>query len=332
MAPVCLIVQPIHPAGLVRLRAGGLAPRLASGYDMATVAREIGEAVAVITRSAGLDAGAMDAAPSLRVIGNHGTGTNAIDTGHAAALGIPVVVTPEANAVSVAEHAIALMLGVARRLPAADRATRAGDTGFKYRSHFLELSGKTLGIVGFGRIGRRAAAIARHGLGMRILVHARRPDRAALAGLGAEAVDLPSLLRGADVVSLHLPLTPDTRGMIGAGELALLRAGAILVNTGRGAVLDEEALLAALGEGRLAGAGLDVTAHEHLPPDHPLRARDDVILTPHIGGSTEEALERTALEVAGQILDVLAGRRPPHLLDAAVWERRRGAVDGPLKR
>ncbi|MDF1585188.1 hydroxyacid dehydrogenase [Marinimicrococcus flavescens] len=323
MARTCLIVQPIHPAGLLRLRAGGLEPRHASTDDMATVAREIGEAVAVITRSAGLDAAAMDAAPALRVIGNHGAGTNAIDTAHAARLGIPVVVTPGANAVSVAEHAVALMLAVARRLPAADRAVRAGDASFKYRSHFVELSGKTLGVVGFGRIGRRTAAIARHGLGMRILVHARRPDPEGLRALGAEAVDLQTLLRQASVVSLHLPLTDATRGLIGACELAQLRAGAILVNTGRGAVLDESALVAALEAGRLAGAGLDVTAHEHLPDDHPLRSREDVILTPHIAGSTDEALERTALEVADQILDTLADRRPPHLLDEGVWERRR---------
>lgn len=323
MAGTCLIVQPIHPAGLLRLREGGLEPRQATEDDMATVAAEIGQAVAVITRSAGLDAAAMDAAPALRVIGNHGADTNAIDAAHAAALGIPVVTTPEANAVSVAEHAVALMLGVARRLTAADRAVRSGDGAFKYRSHFVELSGKTIGIVGFGRIGRRTAAMARHGLGMRVLVHARSPDREALQAVDAEAVGLAALLQEADVVSLHLPLTPQTRGFIGAAELALLRPGAILVNTGRGAVLDEQALVAALKTGRLSGAGLDVTAQEHLPEEHPLRHRDDVILTPHIAGSTDEALERTALEVADQILDTLAGRRPPHLLDPQVWERRR---------
>jgi D-3-phosphoglycerate dehydrogenase / 2-oxoglutarate reductase len=321
---VCLVLQPIHPDGVELLRRAGIEPVAASAADMATVAAEIAAAVAVITRSAGLDRTAIDAAPSLRVIGSHGVGLDRVDVEHASALGIPVVHTPHANAESVAELAVALVLAVAKRLGRADRAARTGDANFKYVAPIQELAGKTLGIVGFGRIGRRTAEMLTQAFRMRLLVHDPTVAPEAVEALGGRACDsLEALLAQSDVVSLHVPLRPSTRGMIDARRLALMRPTAILVNTARGAVVDEPALVDALRAGRLAGAGLDVFAAESLRPDDPLVALDDVVLTPHIGGSSDEAARRTALSVAGQVLDVLHDRRPDHLADAGVWSRRR---------
>ena len=324
MSTRCLIVQPIHADGIAVLRAAGVEPVAASASAMAVVAREIADADAVITRNAGLDRAAIDAAPRLRVIGNHGVGLDPVDVAHASAQGIAVVFTPAANAVAVAEHAVALVLAVAKQVLEADRATRAGDFGFKYRSRILELRGKTLGVIGFGRIGRLTAESLVRGFGMRLLVHAPSAPDAAIEALGGErAASLDALLHASDVLSLHVPLRAGTRGLIGARELALCKPDAILVNTARGAVVDEDALVAALRDGRIAGAGLDVYASESMPPDHPLLALPSAVLTPHVGGSALEAGRRTAVQVAEQVVDVLRGRRPEHLVDPDVWPRRR---------
>lgn len=319
----CLIVQPIDPVGWAVLRAAGIEPVSASSSDDATVAHEIRDAIAVITRSAGLAGASIDAALALRVIGNHGTGLDPVDVPRATAHGVPVVSTPEANVASVAELAVTLALAVAKNVVAADRASRSGDVGFKYGARIQELTGKTLGVVGFGRIGRRTAEAFVRGFGMSLLVHApsARPEAIELAG--GRACSLDELLAESDVVSLHVPLRPSTRGLIGAPELARMQPTAILVNTARGAVVDEKALAAALRSGRLAGAGLDVLETEPVARDHPLLALPNVILTPHIGGSSHEAARRTAESVARQVVDVLQDRRPTHLVNPEVWTRRR---------
>lgn len=322
--PECFIVQPIHPAGLERLREGGVTPRIATAHDMATVAREMPGCVAVITRNAGLDAAAMDATRSLKVIANHGVGTNKIDLKHAASLGIPTIFTPTANARSVAEHAVALMLALARRVIAADDAVRRCDWSLRYDARMVELHGKTLGLVGFGTIGRLTAAIARHGLGMRLVVFSPGTPDAAVAEAGAErAATLQALLEVSDVVSLHRPLRPDTLNMIDAEALTLMKPTAFLVNTARGELVDTAALAEALHAGRIAGAAQDVFKVEPAPADEPLLRAPNSVLAPHIGGVTEEAMRETALQCAEQVLDVLAGRRPPHLVHPEVWEKRR---------
>lgn len=320
----CLLVQPIHDAGIRRLEEAGVAVRSASRPDMATVAAEIGDAVAVVTRNAGLDARAMDAAPRLRVVGNHGVGLDPVDVAHATRLGIPVVNTPGANASSVAELAIALMLALLKRLPQADRATRTGDGRFRYAARFRELSGKRVGIVGFGAIGRRTAEMLRGAFDADVLVWSRSAGDDDLARIGARrAPSLVQLARESDVVSLHLRLTPETRGLVDGAVLDAMKPDALLINTARGGLVETAALVAALAERRIGGAGMDVFAPEDVPLGDALLGLENAILTPHIGGSTEEALERTALTVAEQVLDVLAGRRPRHLVDPAAWERRR---------
>lgn len=320
----CLLVQPIHEIGSQVLTAAGIEARLASDSDMVTVADEIPGAVAVITRNAGLSRAAIAAAEDLRVIGNHGTGYDPIDVPFATERGVPIVNTPEANVHSVAELAVGLMLALAKRLLPADEATRKGLFSFKYHHPSGEIAGRTAGIVGYGRIGQRTAAILRAAFGMRLLVYSPSADPEALRSQGVTKVDhLHDLLRASDVVSLHLPLTDKSEGLIGAAELACMKPTAILINTSRGPVIDEPALVEALQRRQLAGAGLDVYTTEAMAADDPLLALDNTVLTPHIGGSSQEALERTALQVAEQVIAVLRDERPKHLVNPEVWSRRR---------
>jgi D-3-phosphoglycerate dehydrogenase len=322
MERVCLIVQPIHPVGEELLMAAGFRPRLASRFDMETVAREIGDAVAVFTRSAGLNASAMNAAPRLRAIGSHGVGVNAIDVERATDQGIPVFNTPDANRAAVAEHTLALMLAVARHLVEADRTARAVDFDFKYRTTFVDLSGKVLGVIGFGGIGSRVAAMAKVALGMRILVASESADPAQLRRLGYEAVALDDLLSQSNVVTLHRPLLLEAKPLIGARELRLMKPSALLVNTARGGLVDEKALARALTDGLIAGAGLDVFASEQIPKTHPLLSAPNTVLTPHIAGSSQDALKRTAEQLVERLVAVFEGR-PLDLVNPSVWNRRR---------
>ena len=328
----CLILQPIHPAGHETLRQGGVEPCVAADLAPAALAAAVADVRAIITRDAPVGADLIAAAPRLEVIGVHGVGVDPIAVDAATRRGVAVVNTPGTNARSVAEHALALTFHLAKAIGAGDRAARAGDTGFKYRTRLVELEGATFGVVGFGDIGRATARLAR-GLGMDVVAWSRsRPDADVAAEGVRRAPDLSALLAESDVVSLHLPATPATRGLIGRAEIGRMKPGAFLVNTARGALVDEAALAEALRSGALAGAGLDVFATAGLAPDSPLRGLDTVVLTPHVAGSTEAALRRTAVAVAEAVLDVLAGRRPRHLLDEDAWPRlraRRGDAEAP---
>lgn len=303
--PVVFISEPINPLGLEILapHCHCVAPWLDDN-----VAGEIPEdAEAIMVRTYSVTAERMDAASRLRVIAKHGVGIDNIDVVSATARRIPVLWTPEANADAVAQHALALTLGLANRLASADEALRAGR--FLERLDFgsVELTGRVLGIVGLGRIGRRVARRAKAGLGMEILAYDPFVNDSGVATL---VDDLDELLSRADVVTLHVPLTDETRGFINASRLAHLKPTAFLVNTSRGPVIDEEALARALADGALAGAGLDVFRNEPPAPDHPFLTAPRVILTPHVAGLSDQALVRVATEAAQGILDVLQGRRP----------------------
>ena len=252
----------------------------------------------------------------------HGVGYDPVDVTHAAARGIEICNTPVANAWSVAEHAIALLLALAKQTRAADQAVRAGAFDARYTLRLTELRGRTLGVVGCGRIGRATARIARAGLGMRVCGHSPSADPARLRRLGIEpSASLGELLERADAVSLHLPHRPETRGLIGRAEFARMKPGALLVNTARGALVDHAALLEALAEGRLGGAGLDVFRQEPVPPDDPLLTLPNVVLSPHVAGSSDRALEMTALAVAAAVLQAARGRRPRHVITVARGKR-----------
>ncbi len=246
------------------------------------------------------------AAPRLLVVARAGVGVDNIDVAAATAAGTVVAFAPAANAVSVAELAIGLMLSLARHLPQANADTRAGGWN---RLHYMgtELAGKTLGLVGFGRIGRLTAARAR-AFDMRILAADAllTPDAEALVGTGAQLVSVEQLLTEADFVSLHVPLTPATRGLLGAAQLARMKPSAVLVNTSRGEVVDEAALAAALEAGRLRGAALDVREREP-PTVGRLERLPNVILTPHVGAFTDEAQRRVVDAVCRDVRAVLDG-------------------------
>jgi D-3-phosphoglycerate dehydrogenase len=223
----------------------------------------------------------MQACPRLKLLSLWGTGTDHVDLAAAARRGIAVANTPGVSATSIAEHTLALLLAVARRIPQVDSATRAG--GWP-RGQSVQLHGKTCGIVGLGAIGREFARLA-NGFGMRVIAWTMHPRP------GDPVIDLDDLYRTSDVVSLHLRLSDQTRNFLGAREFGLMKKSAIFVNTARGAIVDEPALVDALASGRIAGAGLDVFAVEPLPPGHPLTALSNVVITPHCAGVTPEALE-----------------------------------------
>lgn len=321
--PTCVIAQPIHPIGAQRLRDAGVEVVQSPGPELAALRGVIADADAVIVRD-GLPADVIDAAPRLAVIANHGTGTDKIATAHAATLGIPVVYTPDANVRAVAEHALMLMLAAAHQVALADAATRAGDWRFKYEQTMLSLYGRTLGIVGLGRTGRLLCHMARQALAMEVLVWSPSAAPGEAEALGAQRVDtLPALLAEADVISLHRPLRPDTRHTLDAAAFAQMKPGAIVVNTSRGGLIDEAALNDALRRGRLFGAGLDVFEREPLQPGAAIASARHAVLTPHVAGSSQEALQETARQCADQVVAVLRGQLPPHLLHPALWAQRR---------
>ncbi|MEJ8813359.1 hydroxyacid dehydrogenase [Variovorax ureilyticus] len=260
---------------------------------------------AVISRTVQLSARAIASCPSLKVISKHGVGVSNIDVDAATSRGIPVYVTPGANAQSVAEMTLGLMFAAARRIGWMDAELHAGR--WSRAQDGIELHGKTLGLVGFGQIGQRVATVCQ-ALGMEVVAF----DPALADGASpVEGVRLmPSfdaLLPVVDVLSLHVPLNRHTRNMLGAAQFGAMRRGAILVNTARGEVVDEPALVAALQSGQLHAAGLDTMAIEPLPAGSALAALPNVVLTPHVGGSTPAALAGMASGAARNVLGWLRG-------------------------
>jgi D-3-phosphoglycerate dehydrogenase len=268
---------------------------------------------AIILRgSRPITARVMAAAPGLKVIAKNGAGVDSVDIAEAMRRGIVVAVAAGANADAVAEHAVALMLALVRELPRLDRQMRAG--GWATTAHQgRDFRGSVVGIVGYGSIGRSAARLAA-ALGARVLV-LRRSGTA--DGFEVET-RLDRLLARVDILSLHCPLTDATRGLIGRRELSLMKPGALLVNTARGAVVDEDALVDALRSGHLAGAGLDTFASEPMAAGHALLSMDQVLLTPHVAGATRDAAIRVATVAARNVLDVMQGRAiaPANLVNA----------------
>ena len=299
----CVVVQPIDAAGTALLRDAGVTVELAPDTTIPTLAPLLADADAVITRNWGFPAEAMALAPRLRVIGSHGTGVDRIDLAAARARAIRVVNTPGANAADVAELALGLMLALARGLVAADGAVRAGDDGWRLRHRGRALGGLCLGLWGYGAVARALAPMAR-ALGMEVMALSAHATPADMHRDGVRAAaDVHELLSRADVLSLHG--LPGARPLLDAAALAALRPGALVVNTARGALIDEDALALALHRGHLGGAALDVTQVEPLPAHSPLRGAPRLILTPHVGGTTDRGMRRTAVAVALAVLDAL---------------------------
>jgi phosphoglycerate dehydrogenase-like enzyme len=305
-----LLFEPMHEAG-TRLLASRGEVILAPAPDEAALRPLIGDVDAVVIRAVGsLGRSLLEAAPRLKVIGRHGVGLDTIDLAAATERGIRVVYTPEGNAESVAEHFFAMALALSKRLLEADRALREGRWQVRHEYYGRELRGRTLGVVGFGRIGRATARIGHHGFAMPVLYHDLQAAPPAVeAELGARRVPLEALLAEADAVSLNLPLTAGTRHLIDRAALRRMKPDAFLVNLGRGPLWDETAVLEALESHRIAGAGSDVFEVEPTPRDNPLLRHPGFVCTPHMSSHTDEAMRRMSL-VAEDVLAVLDGREP----------------------
>jgi D-3-phosphoglycerate dehydrogenase len=262
----------------------------------------------------------MGQADELQVISRTGAGVDNVDVVAATRMGILVTVVPGANTRSVVEHALTLILSLMKQIPLMDREIRRDNFAIRFKNLPRDLNGKTLGLVGLGRIGAELARICRQAFDMHILAYDPyvAPETKAAVKAWVEFCDLERLFREAEVISLHVPFSPETQKMIGAQQLGWMKPEAFLVNTSRGGVIDEAALVQCLKERKIAGAGLDVFAREPLPEDNPLKSLDNVILTPHTAALTRECVMRVAVEAAQATLDVFRGRKPDGLVNPEV--------------
>ena len=300
--------QVIHEEALTLLRENA---KVSVGFG--PEARELDDALlrevnALLVRTKPLSAQQIEKAPQLRVIARHGVGVDNVAVETATRRGIPVLITPRANLRSVAEHVFALALAVSRNLLRADRYVREGRFAERDSLMGRELFGETLGVIGLGRIGEEVARIGAAGFGMRVLGYDPYLEEKAARAKGVEPMSsLDELLSACDLVSVHVPLTQETRGLLGTRELGLMRPGSVLVQAARGGVVDEGALVEALRGGPLAGAGIDVFGEEPPPADHPLFSVENAVLSPHTAASTRQAMRRMGLDAARGILDILGG-------------------------
>ena len=308
-----LLTDPIAPEGEAALACAAHVIR-APDTSADTIRRLARAADGIITRSK-LPDDLFEAAPSIRAVVVHGTGTDLVPLGAAAGRGVVIANLPGGNAQSVAEYCVMAMLMLARNIVAVVETLKAGtwDSARALGAGTHEIAAMTLGIVGVGEIGRRLAKICRQGFGMRVLGNQRRLDR-----LPAEAEPAPfnMLLKNSDFVVVTCPLTPQTRHMFNGDTLGLMKPTAWLINVGRGAVVQEQALVAALREKRIAGAMLDVYEHYRLEPGHELLGLPNVILTPHFAGMTRESRARMGVAAAEEMLRMLAGEAPRNLVHA----------------
>jgi D-3-phosphoglycerate dehydrogenase len=312
--PLVIVADRIAREGYALLEQACRVVRL-EGASLDRACDALPEVEGLIVRSeTRVDAALIERAPRLRVIGRAGAGVDTIDVSTATARGIVVVNAPGGNAVATAEHTLALMFSLARHVPLADRLMKDGRWK---RSQLVgtELTGKTLGLVGLGRVGTEVARRAL-GLEMQVLVYDPYVPDDHIRTLGGEPSSLDALLERTDYVSLHVPLTDATRGLIDAARLARMRPGACLVNCARGELVDQAALLAALDAGRIAAAAIDVYPEEPVRPDDPLPRHPRVIATPHLGASTVEAQASVAIQVVREVLAVLAGQPPQFAVNA----------------
>ena len=298
------------------LRDVGLEPRLApkrGARGPGELKRLLDGAVGAIVSTDPFDADVLRAAPDLRVIARVGVGTDSIDLAAATRHGVVVTVTPGANEATVAEHTIALMLALVRRICEQNASARRGEWNRTGPHVPGSLGGSTVGLVGYGRIGRLVARMLR---GFDVQLLATDPT---VTDADVALVDLPELLARSDVVSLHAPLEPSTAGLIGAHELQAMRPGAVLVNTARGGMVDERALLDALRSGHLGGAALDVFVEEP-PLGNELLALPNVVATAHVAGLSERSIDEMTQRATASVVDVVAGRRPTDVANPAVFD------------
>ena len=299
----CVIVQPIESCGVRLLKDAGLSVFEAPIPELKIFKSHLMSARAIITRNLGLSDEAINLAPNLEIIASHGTGTDTINQVAASKRNIKIVNTAGSNAKSVAEHALALMLACAHQIPLADQSIRSGSWSFREELRIKEISSLQLGLIGYGHVARELGLLAR-GLGMTVSVYSQNISKSELSKNGLLLSNsLEALLAGCNVISLHG--VPGCAPRLNRNLLQNLNKDSIIINTARGALLDEAALAELLHEGKIRAAGLDVFSEEPLPQESPLFDCPNLIMTPHIGGSSVKALENTANLVAQKVIDAL---------------------------
>ena len=318
MKPKVLVTETIHQAGW-ELLAKDVEAVAWAGASGEPLEKALEGAQGVIVRVAKFSAEVIRGAKGLKVIAKHGVGYDNIDVKAATECGVVVTFTPAANSQSVAEHALALMFAVARRIGDFSRDLALKKLQAQKLYQGVELAGKVLGVIGVGGAGGRLAKMAGAGLGMRVVGFDpyKDPWPEGIEKMGG----LDALLAEADFVSIHVPLTPQTRNLINASALAKMKSSAILVNTARGGIVDEAVLGEAIKAGRIAGAALDVVVDEPVKVDHPLAGLRNVLLTPHVAGVTEEGMRGMAENAAEDVLRVLRGEMPKYPVNREVLQK-----------
>ena len=267
-----------------------------------------------------VDASVIDSAPKLKIIAKHGVGYDNIDVAAASKRWIPVAVTPYANNMSVAEFTVGLMLALSKKFYPSNQALKAG--AYRGLKEFtgVDLWGRTVGVIGAGRIGSEVARICRLAFHMNVLAYDPYITEAYITNLGARPVgDLEDILRKADYLTVHCPLTPETKDIIGEKELKMMKPTAYVFNTARGGIINEQALVDALDQGRIQGAAIDATVVEPPGPDDPLVAHEKILVTPHIAANSDEAMSRMAAMAAREILRVLNGEKPFNIVNPEIY-------------
>jgi D-3-phosphoglycerate dehydrogenase len=313
----------VDPEAEVLARVGARIVEATTGEEEELLAL-VEDADAILTCFAKVSADVIRAGTRLQVVGRYGIGVDNIAVDEATRLGIPVTNVPAYCLDEVAEHALALLFAFARKICRYDTAVRDGEWGLATGAPTFRIAGRTLGIVGFGKIGRTLAAKAR-GLGLIVVAFDLRMSGADAREQDVEPVSLEELARRSDFVSVHTPLTPETEGLIGESILRRMKPTAFLINTARGGIVDQEALLRALDEGWIAGAGIDVFVPERLAADHPLLAHPNLLATPHVAFYSEESVLALEVLAAENVAAVLSGWRPHALVNPEVLELDRWA-------
>lgn len=296
---------------------------IADNSNMREVLEDLKKADGLILRVGRMDRVIMEACPNLKVIARPGVGVDNVDMEAATALGIPVVIAPGTNLRSVAEHAVALMYAITKNIMESHAETKTGNFSIRNKYMAIELSGRNIGIIGFGNIGKETAKICQ-GNGMKVFVYDPYVSREAVEAMGYTFVaDLYEILGASDVISLHMPSTPATRKMFGAKAFKAMKEGIFIVNCARGDIVDEAALYEALVTGKVAGAAVDVMDAEPMDPNHKLFALNNFIATPHMAALTQESAFRTSQLTVRGTLAVIRGEKWPHVADREVYRHPR---------
>ena len=314
-----VMTQAVCPEGM-QLLDGVADVYVANDRDPNNYLDQMADADALIVRIATCDGNAIAHSPNLKVIGRTGVGYDSVDVAEATRRGIPVVITPGANNRSVAEHAVAMMFALSKNLVEGQTEMCAGNWEIRGAGKAFELEDKTVGVIGLGAIGRETAKICQ-GCGMKVAGYDPFMSREKVEALGAEYYeDYRQLLRAADIVTIHVPLTDQTRNMIGREELAMMKKTALIINCSRGGIIDEDALVEALKAGVIAGAGTDVYCSEPPKPGDPLLNCPNLIVSPHSAAQTREAVIKMAQMCVNGCLAVCRGEKWPYVADPKVYE------------